>query len=144
MPDSQRVLIKRTFLEKAFAQYDSIEIFNPIRVKTQIYAQLKPPTTYGLPVWVPDLDGVLYQEFSAEPASLDANGRWIPPSNDTAHILLLLNNGDSDKVQKIEDSQYLHWGTSKSPNWVSSSVAVKPDGSEIVYLKANNEIYLVT
>ena len=138
LPDSQHVLIKRTTAEKTY--YDSVEIFNPTKVKTQIYDELN---SYELPVWVSGLDSVLYQEFVAEPGSWNANGEFIPPSNDTAHIFLLLSNRDPGKTQTIDDSQYNHWQNTQNihPTWVFSSLAVKPDGSEIVYLKASGEIY---
>ena len=142
LPDSQNVLIKRTVVEKMQTKYDSIELFDPVRVKTRIYAKLEPPTSYGLPVWMSGLNGVLYQKFIAEPASYNANGEYIPPSNEIAHMLLLLSNGDPDNTQTIDDSQYNHHGAlNVKRNWVTSSIAVKPDGSEIVYLKADNEVY---
>ena len=54
-------------------------------------------------------------------------------------MLLLLSNGNPDDVQQIE---ILH--TLISPekwDWVRSSIAVKPDGSEIVYMKAKDGNY---
>ncbi|MBI5953215.1 MAG: hypothetical protein HY865_16290 [Chloroflexi bacterium] len=117
-----------------------MELFNPVKVETQIYAKLK--RSYGLPVWVSDLDSVLYQEFIAEPASYSADGKYVPPGSDIAHMSLLLSNGNPDNTQKIDDSQYNHYGDRNiHPTWAYSSLVVKPDGSEIVYLKASNEIY---
>jgi Tol biopolymer transport system component len=139
LPDSQRVLVERTVAEKGQVSSNSIELFNPVKVKTQIYAE----TFYGLPIWVSSLDSILYQEFVAESGSYDASGNYIPPSSDTAHVLLLLSNGNPNNTQTIDDSQYNHFRVSQNnhPTSVYSSPAVKPDGSEIVYLKANGEIY---
>ncbi|MFZ5879768.1 MAG: TolB family protein [Chloroflexota bacterium] len=142
LPDSQRILIKRTVVEQARKKYDSMELFNPTKIKTQTYAKLK-PRSYDLPVWVSGLEGVLYQELIAEPASYDTEGNYIPPSSDIAHMLLVLSQDGSNNATTIDDSQYNHWRNTRDihPTWVFSSLAVKPDGNEIVYLKASSEIY---
>jgi WD40 repeat protein len=140
LPDSQRVLIKRSIVEKTY--YDSVELFNPVEVKTQVYAEIKQVyglPIWGLPVWVSGLDSALYQEFEIDHFRYNANGNYIPPASETINMLLLLSSGNPDNVQQIEDSPYAY--SPEKRDWVLSSIAVKPDGSEIVYLKAKDGTY---
>ena len=66
LPDSQRALILREVVKNQRAQYDSIEIFNPITTKSQVYAKRK-PTGYEMPPsWVPGSDVVIYPESFVE------------------------------------------------------------------------------
>lgn len=135
LPDNQRALILREVVENQRAQDDSIEIFNPVTTKLQVYAKRK-PTYEMLPSWVPGPDVVIYPESFVDSFSTDANGRYIP-STVVSKQLLWISNGDPNKVQNIEDVQYQ---LSTAPyEWVFSSLAVKPDGSQIVLLKTNGE-----
>lgn len=138
LPDSQRVLIRRMTVEKM--NYGFVELFNPVEIKTQVYDKLE--QVYGtpmrdLPVWVSGLDSALYQKFVTDHFRYNVNGNYIPPASDTINMLLLLSNGNPDKVKQIEDSAY----SPKKYDWVYSTLAVKPDGSEFVYLKAKDGIY---
>ena len=117
-----------------------MELFNPVEVKTQIYDKLT--QVYGtpmhdLPVWVSGLDSALYQEFDSEHFRYNVNGNYIPPASDVINMLLLLSNGDPDKVKQIEDSAY----SPKKYDWVYSTLAVKPDGSEFAYVKVKDGTY---
>ena len=138
LPDSQRVLIRRMTVEKM--NYGFVELFNPVEIKTEVYDKLE--QVYGtpmhdLPVWVSGLDSALYQEFDSDHFRYNVNGNYIPPASDVINMLLLLSNGDPDKVKQIEDSAY----SPEKYDWVYSTLAVKPDGSEFVYVKAKDGTY---
>ena len=132
LPDSQRALIVRDVIKKGVEQYDSIELFNPRTVKLQVYAK---PEYSLLPSWVPGLGGILYLEGRVKSYSTysgKANGIPIP-STVVSEQMLSISNGDPDKVQTIEYEQY------NPPAVPIESLAVKPDGSQIVYLKLHGD-----
>ncbi len=138
LPDSQHVLIRRTTIEKI--NYGFVELFNPVEVKTQVYDKLKQAYSVpmrDLPVWVSGLDSALYQEFVTDHFRYNINENYIPPASETINMLLLLSNGNPDMIKQVEDSAY----SPKKYDWVYSTLAVKPDGSEIVYLKAKDGTY---
>jgi hypothetical protein len=132
LPDSQRALIVRDVIKKGYEQYNSIELFNPRTVKVQVYAQPK----YSMyPSWIPGLDGILYPGTRViKPYFNSANGTYNP-STAVSEQLLSISNGDPNKVQNIEEQQYTPFIFPHE--WIISSLAVKPDGSQIVYLKTN-------
>jgi WD40 repeat protein len=133
LPDSQRALIVRDVIKKGYEQYNSIELFNPRTVKVQVYAQ---PKYRMLPSWIPGLDGVLYPETRVNSYSTNANGMSIA-STVVSEQILSISNGDPNKIQNIEDEQYKPFVLPHE--WIISSLAVKPDGSQIVYLKTNGK-----
>ncbi len=134
--DNQRALILREVVANQREQDDAIEVFNPITTELQVYAKRK-PVSYMLPSWVTGSDGIIYPEFLAEQYAWDADGKVIPPSTDVAHMVLWFTNGNPGAARKIEDAQY---NLSALPHeWVISSLVVKPDGSQIVYMKTNGK-----
>ena len=133
LPDSQRALIVRDVIKKGYEQYNSIELFNPRTVKVQVYAQ---PQYSMYPSWIPGLEGVLYPETRVNSYSTNANGMSIA-STIVSEQILWISNGDPNKVQNIEEQQYKPFILPHE--WIISSLAVKPDGSQIVYLKTNGD-----
>ena len=62
---------------------------------------------------------------------------YIPPYRISLTCYCRFSNGDPDKVQNIEDEQYKPFVLPHE--WIISSIAAKPDGSQIVYLKTNGQ-----
>ena len=79
LPNSQQVLITRTIIENHYAQYQSIELFNPRKVKVQVYAK-RGQTSYSPPVWVAGLNVLMYPETKLVSSSYDNRGMIIQSS----------------------------------------------------------------
>jgi Tol biopolymer transport system component len=117
LPDNQQVLMTEDLRnvdvgnDKSIQQ--SIGLYNPETGETKVIAFRD--LTYAPPSWLPDLDAAVYPAITY--TSID---RKNGTSKFTRQVLL--SYGDPDTVQILVD------------NLSETSLAIKPDGSEIMYL----------
>jgi WD40 repeat protein len=138
-PDSQQVLIIREVIKNHYEQYQSIELFNPRTIKDYIYAKRSPGEFIydSPPLWVAGLNAVIYPERLVLSPSYDSKGALIPGAVDTRQMLQL-SRGDPADIQTLEDATLSGTYNSRMSK-TFSSVAVKPDGSEIIYLRGDGK-----
>ncbi len=127
LPNSQRALIVRTIIENHYEQYQSIELFDPRKIKVQVYAKSK---AFSMPpLWVEGLNAVIYQERKVVSFSRDENGAIIQSST-VFNDLLWLNNGNPETAEKLEGVQFNP--SDKPHGW---RLIARPDGGQIIYLE---------
>ena len=135
LPDSQRALIVRTIIENHYEQYQSIELFDPNKIKVQVYAK-RDRLSNTPPLWAAGLDALIYPERKVASYSYDENGTIIEGSiilNPISH-LLWLSNGNLDTAKKLKDVQFN--SPDEPDEW---NTIAKPDGSQVIYLEATGE-----
>lgn len=116
LPDSQNVIIMpKTLIDLGINGYqETIEMFNPETPKTQIYAIRR--DGQGIPAWNPELNAIVYPD-----TKIIVNDTDILKSQFFSQ--LKISYGNPDETQLLAD------------DFLSHSITVKPDGSQIVYYK---------
>jgi hypothetical protein len=127
LPDNQQVLITKEHINE---HYQSIELFNPLTGRSQVYAT-RTTTFENLPLWVSGMGGVIYPVTSLINLNLNTPGALLPPYH--LKQQLWISQGDSAKAILLEDVQVTQDYSSVF------TVAVKSDGSEIAYLGNNKD-----
>jgi Tol biopolymer transport system component len=118
LPDNQQVLITEALRNNFVPQNDnypqqSISLYNPETGEMKLYAIRT--ETGGTPSWEPDLNAVVYPV---------ANFYQLDRKNHIAKFTrqIWVSYGNPDTAQMLDD------------NLLQFSIAIKPDGSEIIYL----------
>ena len=133
LPDSQRVLITRSIPDTS---NENIELFNPQTGEIHIYA-LRAGNILFRPAWMEKMKSIIYSDWFLTSSPTYDNGMAVP-SSIVGRQQLRITNGNPANAQIIEDVQY---SRAHVPHeWVTSSIAVKPDGSQIVYLKSTGDL----
>ncbi|MEW6030587.1 MAG: hypothetical protein AB1554_14050 [Chloroflexota bacterium] len=132
LPDSQRVLITRSIRN---TPNENIELFNPQTDEILLLA-VRRSDMWFRPAWIERLKSVVYSDRVIVSHSFGNDGQVIPSSIVERHQLWI-SHSDPANAQIFEDVQY-------SPaivphEWVTSSLAVRLDSSQIVYLKTTGE-----
>lgn len=121
LPDSQNIIIMpSTLIDLGINGYEeTIELFNPETQKTQIYAIRRYGA--GTPAWNPELNAIIYPD-----TKVIVNDENISKSQFFSQ--LKISYGNPDETQLLAD------------NFLSHSITVKPDGSQILYSKKGKEL----
>ncbi|HUI88563.1 MAG TPA: hypothetical protein VLX61_07530 [Anaerolineales bacterium] len=134
-PDSQQALIMREAVKKGYEQYQSIELFNARTIKIPIYAKRSPGEYIydSPPLWLAGLNAVVYPErdFISESHK---DGQPDP----TIKYLLELSRGNPADIPSLENATWTGNDSSNASKFFSS-IAVKPDGGEIIYLRGDGK-----
>jgi len=139
-PDSQQALIIRDVIKDHYEHYQSIELFNPRTIKLHVYAK-RPPGEFiynSPPLWLAGLGAVVFDESTFLSASYDSNGVMVPDSV-VNRRLLWLSQGDPAHAQALEDATLTGTDSSRASK-TFSSVAVNPDGNDIVYMRSDGKL----
>jgi len=128
LPDNQRILMTQDHLDE---KYQSIELFDPQTVETQVYA--KRAITYGMPPsWIAGTNAVVYPDLKVISAT-KSNGMNVSPYK--IERQLWISQGDPVNAKLLEDAQL-------TLDYLSMfSVAVNPDGTQIAYF-ANTDKHI--
>jgi len=116
LPDSQNVIIMpKRLIDLGLNGYQqTIESFNPETQETQVYAIRREGE--GMPAWNPELNAIIYPDTKIIGTDI---------KNVQFFSQLRISYGNPDATQLLADDLLAH------------SIAVKPDGSQIVYYKNN-------
>jgi len=121
LPDSQNAIIMpKTLIDLGINGYqETIELFNPETQKIQIYAIRR--DSEGMPAWNPELNAIVYPN-----TKIIVNDTDILKSQFFSQ--LKISYGNPDETQLLVDDLLAH------------SITVKPDGSQIIYYKNDEEL----
>ncbi len=124
LPDSQRVLVTQLIsVTGNDAGNENIELFNPETGEIQVYATRR-SNMWQPPAWVESLNSVIYS--NTELLNYPPLTKTNPPSYEIQRQLGL-SQGNPENIQIVENAQMV---VSRLPFF---SLAIKPDGSEIIY-----------
>lgn len=132
LPDSKQALIVQAITGSQDIHYQTIELFDPFNDHIQMYGK-RNGASYP-PIWVAVLNAVIYPERKTVSFSRDENGILIQNSI-VLNQRLWVSHGNPEIIENLEDVQFK---PSDAPHeWVTNSLIVKPDSSQILYLESN-------